>query len=153
MDVRVETLPVKRLACLRHIGPFNQIGSSLGRLVGWAGPAGVFRPDTWVLALFHDDPLKVPEDQLRSDAGISVPAGFEPSGFPDISMCEIGGGLYAVATYKGSYEGLPAAWQEFMTELRKLGHRSRPEPCFEVYRNHEVPPEELLTDLYEPIAG
>ncbi len=90
-----------RIAGIRHIGPYQNIGHAfggLGRILGGKPPAGA-----QMIALYHDDPAITPPDQLRSDAAITLPAG---APIPDgLIEQHIPAGRYAVTTHKGSYEG------------------------------------------------
>src|SRR5436190_3924825 len=40
MDVRIETVPVMRVAFVRHTGPYCEAGQAWQRLMAWAGPRG-----------------------------------------------------------------------------------------------------------------
>jgi AraC family transcriptional regulator len=95
----------------------------------------------------------VPEAELRSMAAIRVrPDLPRPEGFAETTLP---GGRYARVEVKGPYFGLPAAYMWTYGEwLPASGERDRGTPSFEVYANgpHEVPPEELLTHIYVPLA-
>lgn len=144
--------PALRVATLQHRGPYNQIGEAFGRLGGIAGPAGLFRPGTTMIALYHDDPDSVPVADLRSDAGVIVPEGATiPSG---LSETRVPSGRYAVTTHTGSYEGLGDAWSRLMGEwLPKSGERVRDSASYEIYRNTpmDTPTEKLITEIYIPL--
>ena len=56
---------------------------------------------------------------------------------------------------KGPYSGLPAAYQWIFGQwLPSSGERDSDAPSFEVYANdpEKVPPEEVLTLIYVPLA-
>ncbi len=55
-DVRIETLPPRRIAFIRHVGPYDTAGPTFGRLMAWAGQRSLFGPGTLVLGVCHDDP-------------------------------------------------------------------------------------------------
>ena len=74
MDVQIKPMPELRVGAVRHAGPYDQIPVAFGRLGAIAGPAGLFaQPDAEMIAIYHDDPDAVPQDQLKSDAAIAVP--------------------------------------------------------------------------------
>ena len=155
MDVEIKQLPALRVAAVRHIGPYNEIGKAFDRLGQIAGPAGLITPPaTEMLALFHDDPDSTPLDQLKSDAGITVPADATlPAG---LTEQHVPAGTYASAIHVGSYEHLPDAWARLKSEwLPASGRRpDRSGPSYEVYLNNPMttPKEELRTEIRMPVA-
>jgi AraC family transcriptional regulator len=67
----------------------------------------------------------------------------------------IPGGRFAVTTHPGSYETLGETYTRFCGEwLPQSGLELLAAPALEFYRNspQETPPEELLTDIYMPLA-
>ena len=68
----------------------------------------------------------------------------------------ISGGQYGTITVVGPYEGLAMAWTQLTISLeKKLGKTIREDdPAFEVYVNdaETTPPDQLITELYMPIA-
>ena len=73
MHVEMETLPALRLATLRHLGPYQEIGRTFGRLDDILTRAGL--PHRELVGVYYDDPAVTPEDQLRSDAGVLIDEG------------------------------------------------------------------------------
>lgn len=153
MKTEILDQPERRVAALRHVGAYHRIGETFGRLGGIAGPAGLFGPDTTMLAIYHDDPETTPEAELRSDAGLTIAEG---RSLPDgLAEHRIPAGRYACATHVGAYEGLADAWSQFMGRwLPQSGHRVREGVCFEIYRNDptRTPKEELITEMYVPLV-
>ena len=146
MDVQIVNQPDLRIAGIRHIGPYQEIGREFGRLGGLLGgppPAGA-----QMIALFHDDPAVTPPDKLRSDAALTLPG--QTPGPAGLIERHVPAGRYAKAVHKGSYEGLPAAWNALKTEwLPTSGHKMGG-PSYEVYVNNPMTTEksELLTEIY-----
>jgi AraC family transcriptional regulator len=146
MDVAIVQQPELRVAGIRHIGPYHEIGREFGRLGGLLKrppPEGA-----QMIALFHDDPDLIAADRLRSDAAFTLPGhAHAPSGLIEH---HIPAGLYARAVYKGSYEGLPAAWHALKKDWlpnsgRRMGH-----PSYEIYVNNPMnaKQEDLVTEIY-----
>ena len=146
MDVTIKDQPALRIAGIRHIGPYQNIGHAfggLGRILGGKPPAGA-----QMIALFHDDPAITAPDHLRSEAAITLPAG-APS--PDgLIEQQVPAGRYAVTTHKGSYEGLPATWEALKKEWLPANGYQMGHPSYEVYLNNPMTTEkaELLTEIY-----
>ena len=146
MDVTIKDQPELRVAGVRHIGPYQEIGRTFARVGSIAG--GHIGSGSRMIGVFHDDPESTPSDRLRSDAAITLPAN-APS--PDgLVEQRIPAGRYAHVVHKGGYEGLPGAWTALKKEwLPKSGHRMGG-PSYEVYLNDPstTPKAELLTEIY-----
>ena len=91
--------------------------------------------NTSLLAIFHDDPETTPPDQLRSEAGITVPL---DARLPKELVEEhIPAGKYACTVHVGPYETLGDTWAKFMGEwLPASGYRVGPGASFEMYPEH-----------------
>jgi AraC family transcriptional regulator len=153
MDVKIKELKEMRVAALRHVGPYNRISEAFARLGTIAGAAQLFGPEAAMLALYHDDPETTPASELRSDAAVVISAQAKvPEG---LSEQRLPGGRYACTTHVGPYEQLGDVWGRFMSQwLPASGERMQNSASFEIYRNMpgEVPKEQLITDLYIPLA-
>lgn len=155
MHVEITHQPRLRVATVRHVGPYNRISEAFGRLGALAGPAGLFNHEgARMIALYHDDPDTVPVEQLRSDAGLVVPADVPlPEGVEEQFLPE---GRYAHTLHVGSYEHLGDIWARFMGQwLPNSGERmSSAGAAYEHYVNDpsQVPAAELRTELYLPLA-
>ncbi len=151
MQVEIRNEPGFRLAAIRHIGPYHRIGEAFDRLFEWAGRNG--RMVEAPIAVYCDDPACVPEDQLRSYAGIVVEPDFQNAD-PEIVVVDVPPQRCAVAIHRGPYEGLPASWAKFLGEwLPQSGEEVGDGVCYERYVNDckGVPPEELVTEMVEPL--
>lgn len=152
MNVEVREVQPLRVIAMRHIGPYHEIGDVFGRLHAWAAQKGV--PMQGAIGIWYDDPETTPAPQLRSDAGLVVPAEYSIVD-PDVHLVEIPGGTYAVCAYRGPYEGLGDEWSRFMGQwFPSSGYQMDEEPwCFEWYVDDcsVVPPEQCLTELYQRI--
>lgn len=106
-----------------------------------------------MIALYHDDPESTPADQLRSDAGVAVPADVTLP--PELAEQRLPAGRYARTVHVGSYEKLGDTWARFLGEwLPESGERLGTGPSYERYLNDPTgtPKEKLLTEIYVPIA-
>lgn len=153
MQVTLSDRPALRAAASRHGGAYNRISEAFQRLHGIAGPAGLVRPGTEMLAVYHDDPETTAEPELRSDAALTVPPDVPiPAGLAEIA---IPAGRYAVTTHVGPYEQLGDAWANLMGGwLPRSGYRLGPGVTYEIYRNTpmDTRPDALRTELYLPVA-
>lgn len=152
MDVRLENVDQLRVAFVRHVGPYDQVGPAWEKLMGWAGPRGLLGPNMRMLGISHDDPEITPPDKLRYDACIVVDDHVEPEG--DVGVQEIAGGEYAVTTHHGPYEKFGETYATLFGQWLPA-HTREPlnAPCFEAYLNNpqQTAPEDLRTDIYVPL--
>lgn len=146
MDVTITQQPELRIAGIRHIGPYMEIGREFGRLGGMLNgppPAGA-----QMIALFHDDPEVTAPDKLRSDAAITLP-GHTPAPMGLIEH-RVPAGTYARAIHRGGYEGLPATWNALKREWLPKSGRKMGNPSYEIYVNNPMnaKKEDLITEIY-----
>ena len=153
MEVEIKDMPQLRVGTVRHIGPYNQIPKAFERLGAIAGPAGLLRHASDMIAIYHDDPESTPQNQLRSDAAVVVPEGITlPEGLVEQ---HIAGGRYARTVHVGPYEQLGDVWARFLGEwIPASGNRIGDGVSYEIYANtpDQVPKKELRTELYVPLA-
>ncbi len=151
LDVHVVSFPATRVAFLRHLGSYSEVGHTWGKLIAWAGSKGLIGRSSKILGLVHDDPEVTPPDKVRYDACIVVDDRFQPEG--EFGLQEIHG-EFAVATHRGSYETLGETYARMCGQwLPRSGRELCSAPCVEVYRNspQDTRPEELLTDIHLPL--
>ena len=152
MDIRVEKIKPMRVAFIRHVGPYTEVGATWGKLMAWAGPRGLLGPQMKMLGLVHDDPDVTPPERIRYDACLAVDDDFQATG--EVGVQEIPGGDYAVTTHKGPYDKLGETYARLCGEwLPHTGRELRSAAGFEIYRNspQNTAPDDLLTDIYMPL--
>lgn len=151
---RLQDIP---LFAIRHIGPYNQMESTMDQLAQLVQQFGL-EAIAWMM-VFHDDPMTVAADRLRSDVAVWLPMGVPvPVAQPDPGHGTVHGYTlpaqeYLMTVLEGSYAGLPALWQSFAVQADTEGLNPGM-PCFEIYLNDPMhtPEAELRTELYLPIA-
>jgi AraC family transcriptional regulator len=153
MKVKIEHLNPIRVAFMRHVGPYNQVGPTWDKLMTYLGKEGWVGGNLRCIGLCHDDPEVTPADKIRYDACVEVSEAFEPAG--EIGVQVIAGGDYAVTTHFGSYNKLGDTYAKLLGQwVPRSGRELRSAPCFEVYLNDpgSTRPADLLTDIYAPLA-
>ena len=154
MEVRIEQLQPMRVAFMRHVGPYDQVGETWAKLMAWAGPRELLGPHTKVIGIVHDDPEVTPPEKIRYDACFAVGEQVKLEG--DVGIQEIAGGDYAVTTHRGPYDSLGQTYARLCGEwLPGSGREVRSIPAFEMYHNtpQSTAREDLLTDIYIPLEG
>lgn len=117
---------------------------------------GLVRPEARWMAVYYDDPFAVPESQLQSRAGLSLPPGHTDAVQPPLEPFTLGGGLCAVLRHQGPYSTMRAAYQWLFGQWLVLsGYEAADLPVFVDYLNNprDTAPGDLLTDIYLPLAG
>jgi AraC family transcriptional regulator len=153
LEVRIEHLPEMRVAFARHTGPYEETDAAYERLMTWAGRRGLLKPPVVIFGVAYDDPTVTAPENLRYDAALVIPEDLKVDG--EIGARTIQGGKYAVTTHCGPYETLGETYTRFCGEWLPLsGLEFLPSPALEFYRNspQDTPPEQLLTDIYMPLA-
>lgn len=148
MEIKKIEYPTRRVAFVRHQGPYAESGEAWNRLMAWAGRRGLLQQTPTLLGLSYADPEVVHPEHLRYDACIEVGLDVEPEG--EIGVQEIPGGVFAVALHKGPYENLSRTYgilfgQWLVSQRAEAGDP----PSVERYLNHpgSVAPEDLKTEV------
>ncbi|MFH1843509.1 MAG: AraC family transcriptional regulator [bacterium] len=152
MDVTIKIIDPQRVAFMRHVGPYNQVGGTWEKLCMQLGAQGLLGPGATFFGLCYDDPEVTPAEKIRYDACITVDEKFQPEG--DIGVQTIPGGDYAVTTHHGPYEKLNETYAQLCGQWApRSGRTVAAAPCFEHYLNdpQSTEPEELLTDIHMPL--
>ena len=145
MNVTIKDQPELRVAGIRHIGPYHEIGRAFGKLGAIAGPA--MKPGMQMIGVYHDDPATTPPEKLRSDAAITLPGGAHaPNGLVEQ---RVPAGRYASVVHVGPYEGLPAAWAQLKNDWLPASGHAMGHPSYELYLNDptSTPKAELRTEI------
>jgi len=151
--VTIEQLPGCTIAAVEHRGPYMNIGESFEKLVVMTDALSLLQSGARTVAIYYDDPSAVAPDDLRSEAGIEVPAGYDAKA--PLHNISIKGGRHAVMHHKGPYAELEAAYNWlFGVWLPESGEEAANRPTFEFYLNDckSLPPAEWLTDICLPLA-
>ena len=151
---RVESvvLPKLRVAAIHHRGDYQLTSEAFERLMTFAATTGLLKATTRTFGIYRDDPVSVPEHDLRSTACITVPDEWEPAG--DVVEAHIDGGHYARIVHTGPYPELRAAYDWlYQTWLPSAGEEPRDLPCVEEYLNdpRQVAAKALETAVMMPL--
>jgi AraC family transcriptional regulator len=154
MKVKIEHKDPIRVAFMRHVGPYREVGATWDKLLPWLGKEGLLGGDSLFIGICHDDPEVTPQEKIRYDACVSVDESFVPEG--EIGVQVIPGGEYAVTTHFGPYQKLGETYTKLLGQwLPRSGRELRSAPCFDVYLNdpQSTEPGDLITDIYAPLQS
>lgn len=153
--VGIDRLPERHVATLSHRGDYLALCGAGERLLEWASRHALLRPNAACCAIFHDDPMEIPEAELRSEACLEVPEGTPADPAAGIEIKTIPGGLFVSAIYKGHphrlHQAYPWLYGRWMPEH---GHEPADGPCYQVYllSTFCTPEQEMLTSINIPIV-
>lgn len=155
--VTVRHVPQVQLAGMAHVGSYMRVGKAFELAFARMAAQGLMRDDTRWMAVYYDDPFAVPEVQLHSRAGLSMPTECTATDHkpqPPLEPFTLGGGLCAVLRHQGPYATMGAAYQWLYGQwLVQSCHEAADLPVFEEYHNNprDTPPDQLLSDIYLPL--
>lgn len=153
IDVELENLPERRVAALSHVGAYWAVSDTFRRVISIASAHGLWEdPAAALVMIYHDDPEATAQAELRSEAGILVPAN---TAIPaELSELRIPAGRYARTTHCGPPNGLADTWTRLMGQwLPNSRQRAAEGVMYDVYQRKQptAAPDQLRADLYLPI--
>jgi len=152
MNVRIKTIEPMRVAFLRHLGPYEEVGQTWQELVTQLARDGCVGADSVFIGIPHDDPDVTPSTKLRYDACVTVDDRYAATGA--IKVQTIPGGDYAVTTHCGPPGRIGEAYARLFGQwLPRSGREVRSSPSFVIALNNpqHVEPPNRLVDIYLPL--
>ncbi len=139
MPVELKRLPARRVAYMRHVGPYGDPGITRlwQRFSSWDCAAGPTATSRLRLGVGHDSADIAMPQQCRYDACIEVADSFTPP--RDVGTELIPGGLFACAQFSGASDGICDAWLRLTQRCTaERGCRPDARPCIEIYGDAAV---------------
>jgi AraC family transcriptional regulator len=151
VDVKIVEREPMRVASVRHVGPYEEVGEAWQALMKWGWSKMIFgKPECF--GLCYDDPEVTPADKIRYDACLEV--GPKARGKGEVRIQEIPGGTFAVAVHEGPYAGFAETYAGLFAEVAGGPIDGRPwtlgdAPSIEKYLNdpRKTKPEDLRTEV------
>jgi predicted DNA-binding transcriptional regulator YafY len=122
--------PVETIA-LTHVGDYSGIGSAFGRIAEWAGRHNYWALGPRMLGVYHDDPMAVAPEKLRSSAALEAKPGMEPG--EGMKRYTVDGGKFLVMNAEVTMAEYGAAWQKIDDEVRARGLHDDDRDHYELY--------------------
>ena len=154
-DVTMVEVPAQTVLGIKRTGRFSDIPVALGELVQYAMANGgelIGAP----VALYYEPSKEAIEKANRDGTAIidvNFPIAKPITGSDTVRVYELQGGKMAKIIHKGPYEACEPAYIALMQWIAENGMNVTG-PVREVYPNdpREVPPEDILTEIYAPVA-
>jgi AraC family transcriptional regulator len=144
-------IPPRRIACVRHVGPYDETGPAFAKVLEWAGRRGLL-PGATLLGVYWDDQTITPRDRTRCVVGLFVDD--HAVGDGEVEVRQLDGGDHAVVRVHGpaehrrrSYDLLYGQW------LPERGRQPAKVPPFEQYGAHggDWNRLDVVTDVHVPL--
>jgi len=151
MNIEVTTLEPRRVAYMRHVGPYDGVHRVWLDFTTRLRKDGLPRKDSLFIGVPLDNPKVTPPEKLRYDACVTMDEQYAPA--KPVRVRTIPGGDYVVArncpigSIAQGYEKLFCSW------LPQSGRKTRKAPSFLVAVHGAVgmPPTFRFTDIYVPL--
>jgi AraC family transcriptional regulator len=153
MNIEVTTLEPRRVAYMRHVGPYNGVYRAWLDFTTTLMKDEAPRKDSLFIGVPMDNPKDTPPEKLRYDTCVTVDEKYVPT--MPVRVRTIAGGEYVVArncplgSIAKGYEKLFRSW------LPASGRKVRRAPSFLVAVNGQegMPPTFGFTDIYVPLEA
>lgn len=150
-NVVVKEMPEMAVIYCRHTGDFNQIGKAYEKLMQFAGPRGLIKPDSNTITVYHDDPSVTEMSKVRQSACLLVDGDVKVEG--EIGRLTIPGGKYAVGHFEIAVTEFEQAWNTMCVWLTESGYEPSEGNPYEFYycdpENH--PEQKFVLDICIPV--
>ena len=158
-EITLETLPDQEIVYVRHVGSYESLAENyerlLNELIESAQKEQLFASEeSWILAMYHDNPEFGEEESFRTTIGMTVPKGQAVNESSSLGRMPLKGGRYAVGRFYITAEEFGDAWNymydQWLTQSGYVPCNSYP---FEVYLNDPRSDAEHKIDvaIYVPI--
>jgi len=153
MKIEIERRGEILVVALRRAGkPYTNLNATFGQIWSWAEATHIITQLEGIYGIPLDDPISVPENELRYDASLALGVATAPIPF---SVLRLPAGDYARVRHLGSYDGLEAATQLFVSDwLLRTSHEPANFPIVHQFINDpdKTPVDQLATDILLSLA-
>jgi effector-binding domain-containing protein len=153
-EVSVTEVKTQLVVGMWKRGTYAEIGPMIAEVCEYAqaSGAGIDGRPTFIC---HETPREAMKANAEASADVEVviPVSNVVDGEGDITCYELPGGQMAKIVHKGPYEKCAPTYKKLFEWIAE-NHKKVVGPTREIYMNdpRQVPPEEILTEIYAPIA-
>lgn len=122
--------PIETIA-VSHTGEYSGIGNAFEKLAAWAGANNLWAAGPRMVGVYHDNPMDIPADKLRSDACLEDLAGMEPG--EGMKRYTVSGGKYFVMQVEVVMSEYGEAWQKAYAACGEKGYECDMRDHYELY--------------------
>ena len=122
--------PIKTIA-LSHIGDYSEIGSAFEKLAAWAAANNLWASTPKMAGVYHDNPMDIPAEKLRSEACLEDLSGIDPG--EGMKRYTISGGRYFVMQVEVTMAEYGEAWCKVYAAVSEKGYEFDVRDQYELY--------------------
>jgi effector-binding domain-containing protein len=154
-DVSVVNVQTQMVLGMRRRGRYGEISEMIPKIFQVAQEKGieiVGRPVFVCHEQSAEESMKA-DREGNADVEVAVPVAGEAEGTDEVKFYELPGGQMAKIVHKGPYDALGPTYEKLYKWLSEQG-KGVTGPTREIYVSdpRSTPPEELITEIYAPIA-
>lgn len=151
MKIEDKIIEEEKLAIINYKGPVKDMEILISKLTSWVDVNEVEVTGS-PFAIYYTMPGSVDNDKMIYDMGIPIAMDSELEGNNEINIVELLEHRVLATLHKGSYATLNESYKEMVEYSIKNNYDIIGSPK-EIYFNspHEVPKEELLTEIQFPV--
>ena len=150
-NVIVKEMPEMQVIYCRHTGQFNEIHKAYDKLMQFAAPRGLIKPDSHTITVYHDDPSVTEIEKVRQSACLVVENEVKTEG--EIGKMTIPKGKFAVGHFEISVTEFEQAWNTMCVWFTQSGYEPGDGNPYEFYycdpENH--PENKFVLDICIPV--
>lgn len=153
-EISVVNVKPQLVLGMRKRGPYPNIAIMIPQICQFAAQNGIqlIGPPMFICHEKSAEEAMKADKEGNADIEVAVPVGQRGKESEEITCYELPAAKMAKIIHKGPYQEEPATYQKLFDWLEE-NKKAIVGPFREVYLNdpHEVPPEELLIEIYAPI--
>jgi len=153
-EVTIVNVQPQTVIGVRKRGRYEEIATMLVGLYMFAMGRGIeiAGPPVFVCHEATPEDVKKVAEEGDADIEVALPVSLEAEGCDSVKRYELPGGRMAKIVHKGPYQESLSAYEKLYAWLGEQGKKPTG-PVREVYVNdpRDIPPEEILTEIYAPI--
>lgn len=153
-EVTVVEVPTVKVVGMRKRGKYMEIATMIGAVYQYIAEQGgvPIGPPIYVGHEMSEDEATEANKAGNADLEVAAPVMGDIAESGDINVYELPGGTMAKIVHRGPYEECKTTYGKLFMWIDQ-NNRQVTGPIREVYLNDpaQVPPEELLTEIYVPI--
>ena len=156
VEVKINDLPEKNVAYVRHTGPYKGdvelFGSLFGKMCKWAGARQLINNESEWIIVYHDNPELTEAERLRTSVCLTVPEETNVDG--EVGKMKIPAGKYAMGHFEIASDQYESAWNYmYGAWLPDSGFQPDDRPCFEICLNSpdEHPEKKHIVEICIPV--
>ena len=153
-EVTIVEVPSQKVIGMRKRGMYQQMGHMIMGLFQYSMATGVkpLGPPVFVCHEKGKEEALKADMEGNADLEVVIPIEGDVEDTEEVKCYELPGGTMAKILHKGPYEECGAAYEKLFSWIAANG-KNIVAPTREVYLNdpRQVPPEEILTEIYAPV--